>query len=77
MKPRETQLSKLVDMQNPQKVLDEVKTIIFMVFNRFDFEPVNRLFKDMVKLFNGEYPGYRACSTHYHSQVIATSKIGQ
>jgi hypothetical protein len=81
MKPRDPQLSKLVEMQNPQKVLDEVKTIIFMVFSRFDFEPVNRLFKDVVKLFNGEYPGYRACSTHYHDlkhttdAMLATTRL--
>ena len=75
MKPREAQLSKLVDMQNPQKVLDEVKIIVFMVFNRFDFEPVNRLFKDLIKLFQGEYPGYRACSTLYHDLKHTTDAM--
>lgn len=62
----ELHLSILVDMENPQSVLEEVKTIIFMMFPRFDFRRIDRVFKDIVRLFNGEYPGYRKCTTEYH-----------
>jgi len=60
------QFSKLVDMENPELVMDEVRIIVSMIFPDFDFEQVNRVFKDVVKLFHGEYPGYRACNTEYH-----------
>ena len=81
MKPNELQLSKFVDMQNPQKVLAEVKTIVFMIYKRFDFKPVNRLFNDIVKLFDGDYPDYRACSTDFHDlkhttdAMLATTRL--
>lgn len=66
MKNDKIQLSKLVDMENPRGVLDEVKTIVFMLFGEFDFEPLSRVFRDVVKLFRGEYPGYQRCNTEYH-----------
>ncbi len=32
----------------------------------YDFDTVDRIFKDIVRLFRGEYPGYRKCTTQYH-----------
>ena len=61
MEAKKTQLSKLVGMENPQSVLDEIKTNVFMIFPEFDFGPVNRVFGDEAKLFRGEYPG--CCNT--------------
>jgi HD-GYP domain-containing protein (c-di-GMP phosphodiesterase class II) len=61
------QLSDLIDMENPQRVLEEVKTIVLMIFPEFPFERIDRVFKDIVRLFNGEYPGYRAPSVQYHN----------
>jgi len=81
MNPHKFEIAKLVDTQNPQQVLDEVKTIVSMVFTRFDFEPVNRVFNDILKLFGGEYRGYRACSTEYHDlkhttdATLATTRL--
>ena len=69
------QLSKLVDMEHPQSVLDEVRTIVFTIFPEFDFEPVQRVFGDMVRLFRGEYPGYRKCNTEYHDLKHTTDVI--
>jgi hypothetical protein len=66
MKTPDTQLSKLIEMDNPQKVYDEVRTIVSMMFGKFDFEPVDRLFNDIVKLFKGNYFGYQECLTGYH-----------
>jgi len=63
---KETQLSTVVNMENPQSVLDEVRAIALMMFPEFDFETVYRVFKDIVRLFRGEYPGYRKCNTEYH-----------
>lgn len=59
-------LSTLVEMDNPQSVFEEVKIIARMMFPEFDFKPLGRVFEDTVKLFAGDYPGYRGCNTEYH-----------
>ena len=42
-----TQLSRLINMENPQSILDEVRTIAFMMFQEFDFDILNHIFKDI------------------------------
>ncbi len=64
---KEMQLSRIVNMENPQSVLDEVRTIVLMMFQEFDFDILNHIFKDIVRLFKGGYPGYRECNTEYHN----------
>lgn len=75
MEAKKTQLSKLVDMENFQSVVDEIKTIVFMIFPEFGFGPVNRVFGDGAKLFRGEYPGYRKCNTQYHDFKHTTDAL--
>jgi HD-GYP domain-containing protein (c-di-GMP phosphodiesterase class II) len=60
------QLSALVDMANPQRVFEEVRTIVLMMFPEFTFEHIERVFKDIERLFLGEYPGYRKSSAEYY-----------
>ncbi len=69
---KEIQFSRMVDMGDPQRVLDEVRAIILMMFPEFDFDTVEHVFKDIVRLFHGEYPGYRKCNTEYHDLKHAT-----
>ena len=69
---KEIQISRMVDMGDPQRVLDEVRAIILMMLPEFDFDTVERVFKDIVRLFHGEYPGYRKCNTEYHDLKHAT-----
>jgi hypothetical protein len=57
----------LVAMGNPQKVFEEVKKIIHLIHPALSFDPVQDVFNDMIKLFSGEYPGYRSCNTWYHN----------
>jgi len=61
------QLSRIVNMENPESVLDEVRAIVIMMFEEFDFDILNHIFKDIMRLFRGEYPGYRKCNTEYHN----------
>jgi hypothetical protein len=61
------QISSLVDMENPQHVVDEAKKIASMMIPEFDVAPVSRAFIDVLRLFDGHYPGYRACDTQYHN----------
>lgn len=60
------QISTLVNMESPQDVLSEAKRIVFMMYPQFNADPLDRSFFDVVKLFQGEYPGYQACDTQYH-----------
>jgi hypothetical protein len=60
------QLSRFVNMSNPHHVLNEARTIVSMQFSEFDFDTLNRVFTDIVRLFRGDYPGYRECTTEYH-----------
>ena len=75
MKADQVQISELVGMEDPHSVLDEVEHIVFTIFPEFDFEPVNRAFGDVVKLFRGEYPGYRKCNTEYHDLKHTTDAM--
>ncbi|MBN1290342.1 MAG: hypothetical protein JXB48_00760, partial [Candidatus Latescibacteria bacterium] len=59
-------LSELVDVKNPQMMLNEVKITILMAIPEFNFIPLDRIFFDIVRLFRGEYQGYKKCNTEYH-----------
>ncbi len=59
-------LSDLVNMEDPQNVLDEVKATLNMMIPEFDFEPIDTVYRDIIKLFSGKYPGYKKCNTEYH-----------
>ncbi len=72
---KEIQLSLLVITENPKSVFDEVKAIVLMMFPRFDFKTVGRAFKDIVRLFRGEYLGYRKCTIGYHDLKHITDAL--
>lgn len=59
-------VSQLVDLSDHKKVFEEVEIVTRSIFPSFDFQYVSRAFWDVETLFNGEYPGYRACNTEYH-----------
>ncbi len=56
----------IVYLENPQDVLTEVQNITLLMFRQFDFNTVKNIFDDILKLFGGNYPGYRKCNTMYH-----------
>ncbi|MEE8553958.1 MAG: hypothetical protein V3S72_11715 [Desulfobacterales bacterium] len=61
-----TQLSDLVKMDSPEAVLEEVLIILDLISPNYNTAPVTSAFTSTVNLFNGSYPGYRACNTEYH-----------
>ncbi len=75
MKSEATQIACLVNMEEPQSVLEEVKAVVSMMMPDFDFEPVNHAFSDVVNLFHGQYPGYRKCNTEYHDLKHTTDAL--
>jgi hypothetical protein len=56
----------LILMGDPQLVFEEVSRIIMCLHPCLDFTALDRAFQDVVKLFQGEYPGYQGCNTWYH-----------
>ena len=69
------QLSRLVDMENPDCVMDEVRTIVSLMCPDFDPAALNRVFADIVRLFKGEYSGYAPCMTDYHDLKHTTDTM--
>lgn len=65
----------LINMESPEAVINEVMTIINIMHPDFDFKQTYKAFKDIVRLFNGEYPGYRNCNTEYHDLKHTTDTL--
>jgi hypothetical protein len=55
-----------VSFGNPDDVMGAVKNIILLIFEEFDFDQFDQVFGDILRLFRGNYPGYRGCNTYYH-----------
>jgi hypothetical protein len=68
------QLYDLVEMNSPEAVLDEVQIILKLIDPDFNITPVISAYISTTELYNGSYPGYRACNTEYHNlhHIIAT-----
>jgi len=63
---KEVQLSRIVNMGSPRSVMNEAWRIVLMMIPKFNFDTLVRVFKDIARLFQGQYPGYRKCTTDYH-----------
>jgi hypothetical protein len=58
--------TEFIAIENPSEVMAEVKQIILLIFPDFDFDQIDQIYGDILKLFGGKYPGYRRCNTTYH-----------
>ena len=56
----------LIYVENPPEILAEVRKVVSLILPQFDFNPFEQVFDDILKLFAGNYPGYRKCNTLYH-----------
>lgn len=61
------QLSRLIDASKPKNVLAEVRRIFSYHYPARHFSEVRRCYTLIVDLFQGRFPGYRACNTEYHN----------
>ncbi len=74
-------LDDVVDLNDPDCILEEVKFIMSKSFKDIDFDRVDLVHADVLRLFAGDYPGYRKCSARYHDLkhttdvFIATARI--
>jgi hypothetical protein len=74
----EPQLAMLLDHRKPREVLAAVEGIYRLSFTKRSFAPVAAAFGLAGRLFEGHFPGYRACNTEYHDychslEVFSTS----
>ncbi|MGE4554065.1 MAG: hypothetical protein AB7D57_13215, partial [Desulfovibrionaceae bacterium] len=59
----------------------DVRSVVRLMHPHFDFTHYARAFADVVRLFIGDYPGYRACNTAYHdlthtlAVLLATARL--
>ena len=81
MKKKGVKLYDLVDLANPQSVLNELKYIVSLMVNDFDHAMLEQIYADIKMLFEGDFPGYRASNTKYHdlehtsSVVLASGRL--
>ncbi len=67
MKKKEARLYDLIDSQDPQEILKEILYIVSLLKADSTAEHIRSVYADIILLFNGEYPGYRASNTKYHN----------
>ena len=75
------QLSGLIDTSKPKNVLGEVRRIFSYHYPQKHFSEVVKCYTLIVDLFQGRFPGYKACNTEYHNlshtldALLATSRL--
>ncbi len=67
MEKEATKLHDLVDCQSHDAVLAEIQIIISLLDADRITEQFIVVYQDIIRLFDGEYPGYRASNTTYHN----------
>ena len=72
---KSVQFSQLVDMYCPAAVLEEVKSIFIGSYPVNEFEDIRKVYADFMRLYDGKYPGYCACRTHYHDKMHITDAL--
>jgi hypothetical protein len=75
LKNDQTLFSDLVDMESPQNIFEEAVTIVKKMFPDFDFAKFTRSFEDIIRLFEGDYPGYQKCNILYHDLKHTTDVL--
>jgi hypothetical protein len=60
------QLANVVFMEDTGDVFKEIRNIALLMEPEIDFRICEQVYHDIVRLFDGEYPGYRGFNTAYH-----------
>lgn len=56
----------LINMDSAEGLLTETEAVLQLVYPGADTAPVKKVFNDTKRLYAGEYPGYKTCTTGYH-----------
>lgn len=59
-------LADLIRSDSPESVFEEAEAVLKMISYDLDGGPVSEVFKIIVDLYRGDFPGYRCCNTEYH-----------
>ena len=71
----------LIDNSSPNEIYTEIAKILLLIDPDFDPAPIKKVYTDIISLFEGSYPGYRASNTRYHnlehtcSVVLAIARL--
>jgi hypothetical protein len=57
----------LIDPDSPAETLAEIKNILLLLDPSPDPSPIEEIHGDIIRLFSGEFPGYKASNTKYHN----------
>ncbi|MBN1615592.1 MAG: hypothetical protein JW950_14100 [Deltaproteobacteria bacterium] len=66
MEGTKAQLANLVFMEDADDVYNEIKNIALLMEPEIDFHLCMQVYDDIVRLFEGGYPGYKGFNTAYH-----------
>jgi hypothetical protein len=64
---KDLQLASYVDLSKPRSLLADARDLFSISFPRREFSPVTRAFNLARDLYQGSFPGYRACAVDYHN----------
>ena len=74
-------LHELTDIKSTSETFAEIKKILLLIDPSFDSLLIENVYNDIIRLFNGNYPGYRASNTKYHdlehtcAVTLATARL--
>jgi hypothetical protein len=63
---KDIKLHDLVEIEEPEAVLEEVAIILKLISPGFDLKPVRSAFRMVTRVFDGNHSLYRPCTTPYH-----------
>ena len=49
----------LIDMNDPDAIMAEVRSVSLSVNPQVDLEPIDSAYQDVLRLFTGRFPGYQ------------------
>jgi hypothetical protein len=66
-----------LDLINPESAFIpvEIQHIALLINPQYDYSSVLTAYEDVVSLFGGKYPGYKACNTFYHDLEHTTDTL--
>jgi len=67
MKRDSNRLFDLTDTSSTAETFAEIKNILLLIDPSLDPSPIEKIYEDIIRLFYGEFPGYRASNTKYHN----------
>lgn len=64
--PKPAEITELFDNTDPNVVWDKATVVIRRISPQYDFTLVHKVYKDVMRMFYGEFPGYAPIKTLYH-----------